>query len=240
MTSFEAGVFLVDKQIGITSFRVVQHIRRALGIKKVGHTGTLDPFASGLLIVCAGRPATRIIQQLMEGSKKYEALLQLGIETDTQDIEGKIIAQRTVEELDPKQISCCLTGFVGEQLQKPPAFSALKHKGKPLYHYARQGIMIEKEARKIEIKKIECLSIEQTCIAIKVECSKGTYIRTLAADIGQDLGYGAHLKALRRTKNGPFAVEKAICSSKLQEKEPARALLLQNYMSVEDALASIS
>ena len=237
MISFEAGVFLVDKPLGPSSFRVVQHIRRALGIKKVGHTGTLDPLASGLLIICAGRPATRIIQQLMDGDKEYEATLQLGVETETQDTEGKIIATKPVTDLDQSKVDRCLSEFLGEQLQIPPAFSALKHKGKPLYHYARKGIKIEKEARKIQINEIECLAIGESEISIRVRCGKGTYIRTLAADIGNYLGYGAHLKTLRRTKNGPFSVERAICGDKLKNKDEGKALLLQNFMTVEDTLA---
>lgn len=128
---FEAGIFLVDKPSGPTSFRVIQQVRRAIGVKKVGHTGTLDPFASGLLIICAGRPATRIIQQLMAGEKEYEAVLKLGITTDTQDLEGQIVSRTQVPQFTEAEIKDCLQRFTGEQLQRPPAFSALKHKGKP-------------------------------------------------------------------------------------------------------------
>ena len=236
MTSeFEAGVFLIDKPVGPTSFRMVQFVRKALQIKKVGHTGTLDPFASGLLIVCVGRPATRMISQLMDGDKVYEAVLKLGVETDTQDTEGKIISQQAVEQLSSDDVESCLKTFRGEQFQAPPAFSAVKHKGKPLYHYARKGIMIEKEARRIFITELHCLANDKEQLTIRVKCSKGTYIRTLASDIGKKLGCGAHLTALRRLVNGPFKVEDAISGRLLEDKEEAKALLMANYMTVEQA-----
>jgi tRNA pseudouridine55 synthase len=215
----------------------VQQVRRALGIKKVGHSGTLDPFASGLLIICAGRPATKIISQLMAGEKEYAALLKLGTATDTQDLEGKIIAQNPVPEFSDDEIRACLAGFVGEQLQTPPAFSALKHKGKPLYHYARKGIVVEKEPRLVVIKKIDLLSRTADEISIRVRCGKGVYIRTLAADIGQTLGCGAHLQALRRTVNGPFRVEDAVDGDDLQDKERGREILLGSLHTVEEILA---
>ncbi|MBW1791356.1 MAG: tRNA pseudouridine(55) synthase TruB [Deltaproteobacteria bacterium] len=153
-----AGVLLIDKPVGPTSFRIVQQVRRALKIKKVGHAGTLDPFASGLLIVCVGRPATRLVSSLMEGEKEYEAILQLGVETDTQDLTGQVIAEKQVGEIDRDRVRDCLAHFTGEQLQTPPQYSALKHKGKPLYYYARKGIKVTKEPRKIQIREIELLS----------------------------------------------------------------------------------
>ncbi len=238
MTS-DAGVFLVDKPFGPTSFRVVQQVRRALKIKKVGHTGTLDPFASGLLIICAGRPATRIISQLMAGDKEYEALLKLGAETDTQDLEGQIISQNPVPEFSESEITTCLAGFVGEQLQTPPAFSALKHKGKPLYHYARKGIVIAKEPRPVVIRQIDLLSKDVDELAIRVRCGKGVYIRTLAVDIGRALGCGAHLKALRRTVNGAFNVNDAVAGDELTEPGRAREVLLDNMLTVQEVLEKL-
>ena len=233
---FEAGVFLIDKPTGPSSFRIIQQVRRALGVKKVGHSGTLDPFASGLLIVCAGRPATRIISRLMDGDKEYEALLKLGVETDTQDLEGRVTAEYSVDGVDLQGVTECLNGFLGEQLQQPPAFSALKHKGKPLYHYARQGIVIEKKPRLVLIRDISCLSLDSTELRIRVRCGKGTYIRTLAADIGRQLRCGAHLIELRRTKNGPFSVEDAISGVELSNKEKAGKVLLANMLTVDQAL----
>lgn len=234
--AFEAGVFLVNKPVGPTSFRIVHLVRRALQIKKVGHAGTLDPFASGLLLVCAGRPATRIISRLMVGEKEYQAVLKFGVETDTQDLEGTIIAERPVGDLSPESVDQCLQGFLGEQLQAPPYFSALKHQGKPLYEYARQGINIDKEPRLIHISAIKRLHLSADTLTIRVTCSKGVYIRTLAADIGARLGPGAHLIALERTRIGPFSVTAALDGALLQESGPARNLLLQQLLTVDETL----
>jgi tRNA pseudouridine55 synthase len=228
------GVLLIDKPVGPTSFRIVQQVRRALGIKKVGHAGTLDPFASGLLVVCVARSATRIISSLMEGEKEYEATLQLGVETDTQDLTGQVIAEQPVGEIDPVGARECLDQYLGEQLQTPPQYSALKHKGKPLYYYARKGIKIAKEPRKIQIREIELLSLEKDSMQIRVVCSKGTYIRTLAADIGRSLGCGAHLTGLRRLRSGRFTVEKGLNGSELEgERQQVLKLLLNNLLPVD-------
>ena len=231
---FEAGVFLVDKPVGPTSFRIVQQVRRALGIKKVGHTGTLDPFASGLLLLCAGRPATRLIPRLMPGDKLYEAELKLGVETDTLDCEGRVLAERPVPTLDMLMVERCLQRFRGEQMQAPPAFSAVKHEGKPLYEYARQGVTIEKPARPVLISELTCTQLGEETMGIRVRCSKGTYIRTLAADIGRELGCGAHLTALRRLENGPFSVIAALPGKVLEDRDEARAALLAQCISLEE------
>lgn len=229
-----AGVLLIDKPVGPTSFRIVQQVRRALKIKKVGHAGTLDPFASGLLIVCVGRPATRLVSSLMEGEKEYEATLQLGVETDTQDSTGQVIAEKQVGEIDRDRVRDCLTQFTGEQLQTPPQYSALKHKGKPLYYYARKGIKVTKEPRKIQIREIELLSLDPDSMQIRVVCSKGTYIRTLAADIGRSLGCGAHLTGLRRLRSGRFTVEDGLNGSDLSgERQQVLKLLLNNLLPVD-------
>lgn len=228
------GVLLIDKPVGPTSFKIVQQVRRALRIKKVGHAGTLDPFASGLLVVCVGRPATRIISSLMEGEKEYDATLQLGIETDTQDLTGQVIAEKQVGEIDPDRVRDCLAQFTGEQMQTPPHYSALKHKGKPLYYYARKGIKITKEPRKIQIREIEPLSLDNESMQIRVVCSKGTYIRTLAADIGRFLGCGAHLTGLRRLRSGRFTVADGLNGSDLiGERQQVLKLLLDNLLPVD-------
>jgi tRNA pseudouridine55 synthase len=212
----EAGVLLIDKPIGITSFAVVSRLRRILGIKKVGHAGTLDPFASGLLIVCAGRPATRLMTGLMAGDKEYLATLRLGVETETYDTEGAVTVRRPVGMLSARRIEECFSFFRGNQMQVPPAYSALKHQGKPLYYYARKGIAVTKEARPVEIKVLErtdgCGDIDgnEAGLGIRVVCSKGTYIRTLAVDIGRQLGCGAHLNQLRRLKSGCFSVDEGL------------------------------
>jgi tRNA pseudouridine55 synthase len=229
-----AGVLLIDKPVGPTSFRIVQQVRRALKIKKVGHAGTLDPFASGLLVVCVGRPATRLVSSLMEGEKEYEAILQLGVETDTQDLTGQVIAEKQVGEIDRDRVRDCLALFTGEQLQTPPQYSALKHKGKPLYYYARKGIKVTKEPRKIQIREIELLSLDPDSMQIRVVCSKGTYIRTLAADIGRSLGCGAHLTGLRRLRSGRFTVEDGLNGSDLSgERQQVLKLLLNNLLPVD-------
>lgn len=234
-----AGVVLVDKPVGPTSFRMVQQVRRALGIKKVGHAGTLDPFASGLLVICVSRAATRLISQLMEGEKEYLGVMRLGFETDSQDRDGTIIAEHPVPELDRATIEACLDRFVGPQLQQPPQFSALKHQGKPLYHYARQGIVIEKEPRPITIFSLEFIEYREQCLQIRVVCSKGTYVRTLATDIGRALGCGAYLQELRRTRSGPFDVKDAVDGALLADSGPARQLLVDAMLTVDQALAVV-
>ena len=235
----EAGVFLIDKPVGPTSFRIVQQVRRALGIKKVGHAGTLDPFASGLLILCAGRPATRIIDQLMGGDKAYEATLKLGVETDTQDLEGEVVAQRDVGSITRQSVEECLAGFIGEGMQTPPCYSALKHKGKPLYYYARKGIEVVKPPRPIVIKELDLLGLGADWLTIRVLCGKGTYVRTLAADIGNVLGCGAHLTALRRLQSGPFSVKDALPGDGLEDRQQAKELLARHRLSVDEVLGLI-
>lgn len=231
---FEAGIILVDKPAGPSSFKIVQQIRQALDIKKVGHSGTLDPFASGLLVICAGRAATKLIPLLMDGEKEYEATLQLGLETDTQDPEGTVISKRPVPNLDITEVGRCLSGFTGTQMQSPPRFSALKHNGKPLYYYARRGIEIYKEPRQIKIMNIECIKLGFDTLSIRVVCGKGTYIRSLAADIGKALGCGAHLKNLRRVRTGPFKVNDSVPGEKLADLNEARFLLAQQFLTVEE------
>jgi len=219
---FEAGIFVIDKPAGPTSFKMVSGVRRALGIKKVGHAGTLDPFATGLLIVCAGRPATRMISAMMDGQKEYLATLCLGVETETFDPEGAVVSRHSVAPLQAEQIEECLSLFRGEQLQVPPIYSALKHQGKPLYHYARQGISIVKAPRPVFIETLERTDGdhdlpggEETQLSVRVVCSKGTYIRSLAADIGRSLGCGAYLTQLRRIKSGCFTLENSFPGAEL-------------------------
>jgi len=235
---FSAGVFVVDKPVELTSFAVVKKIRWLLGIKKVGHAGTLDPFASGVLVVCAGRPATRHIDDFMTGRKTYQALLQLGVETETLDPEGAVVARHPVPELNDEDIYTATREFVGPQMQAPPAYSAAKYKGKPLYHYARQGIMITKEKKPIVIYdlKINGYDPVRTQLDITVSCGRGTYIRVLAADIGRRLGCGAHLVGLRRTCSGRFTVDQAISGDTLFTEEEPLESLLAGMIPVEQAL----
>lgn len=222
-----AGVVLIDKPRGSTSFAMVRQVRRLLGIKKVGHAGTLDPFATGLLIVCVGRPATRLVDRFMAGGKRYRALLQLGVETETLDPEGQVVRTMPVPSLSEEEIRGCLARFTGRQLQAPPSFSAVKHQGKPLYHYARQGIVIAKEPREIEISSLVFGGYDPGTgrLALDVACSRGTYIRVLAADIGRDLGCGAHLAELRRLGSGCFSVADSLAGEELAAADGLRKLL---------------
>lgn len=233
----EGWVFLVDKPAGLSSFAIVRRVRRLLGIKKVGHAGTLDPFATGLLVVCAGRTATRHIERFMTGGKTYVAGLQLGVETSTLDPEGAIIATAPVPALDRAAIDACLAALTGPQLQAPPAFSAVKHRGKPLYAYARQGVHIDKAPRPIVIDTLVCRGYdpERAQLDIEVRCSRGTYIRVLAADIGRSLGCGAHLVRLRRTASGPFTVDQSVPGEAL-DQAGGRERLLAGRLAIDEAL----
>ncbi len=235
---FSAGIFLVDKPRGVTSFAMVRQVRRLLGIKKVGHAGTLDPFATGLLIICAGRPATRLIERFMSGSKTYRALLQLGMETETQDPEGRVVASSPVPALTGDGIRACLRTFIGPRLQAPPHFSAVKYKGKPLYYYARKGIKIEKEARPIEIFSLGFNGYDPGShqLEITVTCSRGTYIRVLALDIGRQLGCGAYLRELRRLGSGIFTTADSL-SGKALSGPDGLPHLLAGMIPVERAVA---
>lgn len=237
---FETGVFLVDKPAGPTSFAIVHRLRRVLGIKKIGHAGTLDPFASGLLILCVGRSATKMISSLMLGEKEYLATLCLGVETETLDPEGAITGRCAVGRIAGSEIERCLAGFRGRQMQIPPVYSALKHKGRPLYYYARKGIDIIKEPREVNIDALERtdgdgdLVGDEALLRLRVVCSKGTYIRSLAADIGRRLGCGAYLKELRRIRSGCFSLENSV-SGEILFTENAREEVLKSALSVEAA-----
>lgn len=235
-----AGVVLIDKPVGPTSFAIVQKLRRLLGVKKIGHAGTLDPFASGLLLLCVGREATKHIDRFMTGRKTYQAVLQLGQETDTLDPEGQVTAVRPVPVLREDELAGLLAEFIGPQMQAPPAYSAAKHQGKPLYHYARQGITIEKEAKPIEIYSLDLNGYDAAAarLAVTVSCSRGTYIRVLAADIGRRIGCGAHLAALRRTESSSFAVEEAVDGARLfSGGEDVLTAVREKMQTVEQALA---
>lgn len=235
------GVLLVDKPAGLSSFAVVRRVRWLLGIKKVGHAGTLDPFATGLLILCIGRAATRNIALLQAGKKTYQARLQLGVVTDTQDTEGQVTRTTAVPELTTEILTSTLLGFLGAQQQAPPPYSAAKHQGKPLYAYARQGVFIVKDARPIEIHAIELTGYDSTLhqMEIKVCCSKGTYIRVLAADIGTALGCGAHCIALRRLASGPFTVEESVDGAAIFSAE-GLGHAQQGLRDIEDVLGRLA
>lgn len=215
------GVLLFDKPPGISSNGALQRVRRLYGAARAGHTGTLDPFATGLLPIAFGE-ATKFSAGLLEADKTYLARLQLGVRTSTGDPEGEIIETREVD-VEPQQIARVLTGFTGVIEQIPPMHSALKHAGRPLYEYARKGQQIDRAARRVVIHQIELLECADHSVTVRVRCSKGTYIRVLAEDIGVALGCGAHLGALRRLAVGGLDVAAAYRLDQLESlSEEAR------------------
>ncbi|ELC8452323.1 tRNA pseudouridine(55) synthase TruB [Clostridium perfringens] len=227
------GVINIYKNTGMTSFDVVAMVRRVAKMKKVGHTGTLDPAASGVLPVCLGK-ATKIIDYIMENKKVYRVNLKLGMVTDTYDLEGEILREKDASHITKDEILNCINSFVGTIDQVPPMYSALKQNGVRLYELARQGIEVHREARKINIYSIENIKIESNDnIQMDVCCSKGTYIRSLCYDIGEKLNVGATMTALERIQNGPFTKEEAINIEDLTEE-----LLEKHIISIERALDS--
>lgn len=208
------GILVVDKPANISSAHVVKQLKKIPGINKIGHTGTLDPAATGVL-VCPVNRATRLSSFLLADTKIYVACMMLGIETDTQDAEGKVTANASVDEITETVIRGTIREFEGEIDQVPPVFSALKHKGKPLYAYARQGIPVTKPARKVHIAYIRIQDIRLPRVWFEVGCASGTYIRTLCADIGKKLGCGGHMETLRRIKCGGFDIHEAMPLEKL-------------------------
>ncbi len=209
-----SGVLLLDKPVGITSNTALQIAKRLYRAAKAGHTGILDPMASGLLPLCFGE-ATKFAQYPTDADKTYEAVVKLGETTDTGDAEGQIL-QRRIVAVGRAEIERVVQQFSGPSMQMPPMYSALKHQGQPLYKYARQGIVIERAPRSITVRQIEILNIDADKFTIRVACSKGTYIRVLAEDIGEQLGCGAHLIGLRRTRVGAFELRDAITLDALE------------------------
>jgi tRNA pseudouridine55 synthase len=217
------GVLLLDKPVGWSSNDALIKAKRILNAKKAGHTGTLDPFATGLLPLCFGE-ATKFAQDLLEADKSYEAVVHLGQTTATGDTEGAVIATRAVD-VTLEQILAVLVRFRGPIAQVPPMYSALKRDGKPLYEYARAGITLEREARPVTIHELEFIAYEAPFLTLSVTCSKGTYIRVLGEDIGEALGCGAHLNALRRTRVGDLTMENMVTLEQLEAQSAPRNLL---------------
>ncbi len=202
------GVLNLNKPPRLTSRQAVDRVKRILNVKKAGHGGTLDPDATGVLLICLG-DGTKLFEALQVGTKEYEGTFILGITTDTLDASGQIIETADTSQITPDQVRSVCQQFLGEIEQMPPMFSAVKHKGRPLYKLARRGIEVERRSRWIFIESIELLSFNIPEIRFRVVCSKGTYIRVLAADIGAALGCGAHLSELTRTRSGVFKIEGA-------------------------------
>ena len=217
------GVLLLDKPVGLSSNDALIKAKRVLNAKKAGHTGTLDPFATGLLPLCFGE-ATKFSQDLLEADKTYETTVHLGITTNTGDTEGETIATRDVA-VTVEQIESVLAQFRGLIMQVPPMYSALKRDGKAYYEYAREGIVLEREARPVTILKLDFVSYEAPFLKLSVTCSKGTYIRVLGEDIGNALGCGAHLNALRRTQVGALTMDGMVTLETLQACETPLAML---------------
>lgn len=229
------GILLVDKPQGITSHDVVARCRRIFHIKKVGHAGTLDPMATGLLLILIGK-ATKVSQYLMSLDKSYAGVVKLGEVTDSQDAEGELVAQSPVPDLTEAEVKAQMKTFLGDQYQLPPMFSAKKVKGQPLYKLARKGQTVEREPRVIRISRFNMTGFDLPYIRFEVGSSKGAYVRTLAHDLGERLGCGGHLCELRRTAVGAFSIENADTLDALQELSPTS--LRRRLLPISQAVPS--
>ena len=209
------GIIVLDKPPDMTSAQVVARVKRISKAKKVGHTGTLDPFATGVLVCCINK-ATRLAQFLTYGKKRYVGTMRLGIRTDTQDFTGRVVSTEPELPMTDQEVHGAFRGFLDVQHQNPPAYSALKHNGVPLYRLARRGTFIQKPARRIYIYGLQVLEISLPDVRFEVCCSAGTYVRTMCADIGDALGCGAHLTGLCRTESGGFSLDEAIALNALE------------------------
>jgi tRNA pseudouridine55 synthase len=223
------GFLLLDKEKGISSNQLVQKVKKSLSLKKVGHLGTLDPMATGLMILAINR-ATKFSSYFLESDKSYDASIQLGSSTDTDDAMGNIISSSNIIP-NEKDINKSLASFIGQSMQTAPFFSALKHKGKPLYKYAREGEFISKPPREINIFSIENIICEHNKCSFIVHCSKGTYIRSIARDLGDKLNSGGHLSALRRLSQGSFNIKNAMTIKNME---------LNKLITIEEAFSELS
>lgn len=217
------GVLLVDKPIGPTSHDIVHRLRRNFNIPKVGHGGTLDPMASGLMILLLGK-ATKLSDRFLGSDKIYEGTMHVGIATDSQDAMGEIIRTADASAITAEQISTLMTKRIGDSMQMPPMTSALKVNGVPLYKHARKGLEIERKARLIHIFRFVLKAFDSPRADFEVKCTKGTYVRTLCADIGEELGCGAHLSRLRRTRCGALSIEEALPLATALAMSPAELI----------------
>ena len=231
------GILIVDKPEGITSLDVAREMKRRFGVRKAGHIGTLDPFATGVLPIVINE-GTKLVPFLGEGPKEYEVTLKLGEETTTDDWTGKVVMSKPWEGVEPERIEPFVQTFLGKIRQIPPMFSAVKIDGRPLYRLARKGIEVERKEREVEIYEVQMKGIDLPLVRFKVSCSKGTYIRTLGRDIGRKIGCGAHLLRLRRTRSGPFTLGQAISWEGLKELSNPN-LLYPWLISLRRALPSL-
>ena len=233
-----SGILPVEKGTGVTSFQVVAHLRRVLRAPRIGHGGTLDPAATGLLPILIGE-ATKLTPYLVELDKEYVATVRLGITTESQDLSGAVLETRTVPDLPQAALAAALAPFVGVIRQLPPMFSALHRGGKRLYDLARQGVEVEREPREVTIHEIRLESVSLPDFVIRVRCGKGTYVRTLAADVGAALGCGAALAGLVRTRVGPYAVENAVSWDEVREARSGERLW-PRLLPPDSALAALA
>ncbi len=230
------GIILLDKRLGVSSNKALQEVRRLFNANKAGHTGSLDPLATGLLPLCFGE-ATKVSALMLDDDKRYQVTVKLGVMTDTGDAEGQILETKPVQPLSLEQIQTCLAKFTGAQTQVPPMYSALKYNGKKLYELARDGITIEREPRNITIYELNLLEFTPETLTLDVACSKGTYIRSLAEDIGHDLGCGGTVTALRRTQAGQFLLDEAKTIEQLSAMSSEE--LHANLISVDKPLEKL-
>ena len=219
------GIIIVDKPSGMTSHDVVAKVRRILNTKRVGHAGTLDPLATGVLVILVG-PATRLFDKFVGFDKAYLATMRLGLKTHSADIQGNVLEEKPFAGIDQKAVEKVFARFTGEIEQVPPMVSAVKHKGERLYKLARKGISVDRPARKIRIDVLKVVDFAPPCVQFFLDCSKGTYVRQVAEDVGDVLGCGACITEIRRTKVGPFTIESAVKledlnASHLQRWHPA-------------------
>jgi len=232
------GILLLDKPLGITSNKALQDVKRIFKAQKAGHTGSLDPLADGLLPICFGA-ATKVSAFLLDADKHYQVRIKLGVTTTTADAEGEVMETKPVDGITEPDIQSVLTEFKGDIEQIPPMYSALKHKGERLYKLAREGIEVEREPRPVTIHKITMQSYSTPEFDLEVHCSKGTYIRTLAEDIGAKLGCGAHVSALRRTGVGPYASDGMVTMEQISQlAEDGFSALDELLLPIDSAMAS--
>ncbi len=230
------GIILLDKRLGVSSNKALQEVKRLFNANKAGHTGSLDPLATGLLPLCFGE-ATKVSAMMLDDNKRYQVVVKLGVMTNTGDAEGEVVEKKTVPELTLAEIQRCLQPFVGEIDQVPPMFSALKHNGRKLYELAREGKTIERKSRRISIFELNLLDYTPETLTLDVSCSKGTYIRSLAEDVGHKLGCGGTVAALRRTQAGQFKIEDALSIEQLKEMDLAE--LMDSLVDVDKPLDDI-
>lgn len=231
------GIVVINKPAGISSAQAVAGVKRLLQVERAGHTGTLDPFARGVLVCCLNQ-ATRLVRFLMRGPKVYEGVLTLGTETDTQDPTGSVVAQRDWAGVTAEDLQRVFRRFEGVSLQTPPAYSALKYEGVPLYRLARQGRPVRKPPRPIHIARIRVLAVALPHVQFQVRCSAGTYMRTLASDIGRALGCGGHLSALTRLESGGFTLKRARTMEELRDLA-RRGALSEALIPMAEVLAEM-